>query len=206
MPDNVSTSVAEVVDNREAHLESLKHHLAQAQNRMKLMADRKRIDCQFQVGDQVLLKLQPYTQSSVANRPYPKLAFKYFGPYKVLERVGAVAYRLELPDNALIHPVFHVSQLKPFISDHTPVFDSLPMTTDLEAAAAVPEEILERRLVKKGNRAIPQVRISWSGLSSSSATWEDYHVLKQRFPTAPAWGHAGSSAGGDVTTQAVTRE
>ena len=53
---------------------------------MKLLADRKRTDCQFTVGDQVLLKLQPYTQSTVANRPFPKLAYKYFGPYTVLER------------------------------------------------------------------------------------------------------------------------
>jgi hypothetical protein len=76
---------------------------------MKTIADQKMTDFQFAVGDQVLLKLQPYTQSSIANMPFPKLAFKYFGPYKVLERIGAVAYRLELPANSLIHNVFHIS-------------------------------------------------------------------------------------------------
>lgn len=81
------------------------------------MADQKRKDFQFEVGDQVLLKLQPYTQSSVANRPFSKLSYKYFGPYKVLERIGSVAYRLELPENSLIHLVFHISQLKPFNAD-----------------------------------------------------------------------------------------
>lgn len=120
------TSITEVIEHRAKHLESLKEHLARAQNRMKLMADTKRKDYTFSVGDQVLLKLQPYTQSSVANRPYPKLAYKFYGPYQILERVGKVAYRLQLPDHAEIHPVFHVSQLKPFTSDHTPVFDHLP--------------------------------------------------------------------------------
>jgi hypothetical protein len=61
---------------------------------MKQLADRTRNDFQFAVGDQVPLKLQPYTQSSVANRPYLKLAFKYYGPYTVLDKIGSVAYKL----------------------------------------------------------------------------------------------------------------
>ena len=97
-----------------------------------------------------------------------------------------MAYRLELPEGSLIHPVFHISQLKPFIADYTPVYDTLPVTTDLEATAAQPEAILERRLVKKGNTAIPQVKVTWTGLPSSATTWEDYHVIKKRFPDAPA--------------------
>jgi len=108
---------------------------------MKLTADKKRTDYQFAVGDQVLLKLQPYTQSSVANRPYPKLAYKYFGPYTVIQKVGTVAYRLQLPDDAQIHDVFHVSQLKPYTPDYTPIYDSLPVLSDLEATKATPLEI-----------------------------------------------------------------
>jgi len=79
------------------------------------------------------------------------------------------------------------------------VFDTLPVTTDLEAAAAVPDRIIDRRLVKKGNTTIPQVKVLWTSLHQSTATWEDYHVLRQRFPDAQAWGQASSSAGGSVT-------
>lgn len=136
-PDTPS-SVAKVVEHREEHLQSLKAHLARAQNRMNLMADSKRTDHQFEVGEQVLLKLQPYTQSSVAHHPYPKLAYKYYGPYTVLESIGAVAYRLELPAGSLIHPVFHVSQLKPFTANYTPIYADLPVTTDLDAAETFP--------------------------------------------------------------------
>lgn len=71
--------------------------------------------------------------------------------------------------------------------------------TDLEAIAVVPDQILDRRLIKKGNHAIPQVLITWTGLSKDVATWKDYHVVKTRFPKAPAWGQAASSVRGDVT-------
>jgi len=159
---------------------------------MKQYADRKRTDHTFAVGDMVLLKLQPHTQSSVANRPYPKLSFKYFGPYQVLEKVGSVAYKLQLPPGAQIHNVFHISQLKPFTANYAPVFDKLPVTTDLQAATALPKEIVECRLVKKGNAAILQVRVTWTGLPDNITTWEDYTVVKSHFLDAPAWGHAAS--------------
>jgi hypothetical protein len=69
------------IQDREAHLSSLQKHLTAAQNRMKLQADRHIIDRQFQVGELVLLKLQPYTQQSVVGRPFPKLSYKFFGPF-----------------------------------------------------------------------------------------------------------------------------
>jgi len=120
-----STSIAEVIENRELHLQALKNNLARAQNQMKLIADQKSKDFHFEVGDNELLKLQPYTQSSITNRLFPKLAKKYFRPYKVLERTGSVAYRLALPEEALIHNVFHISQLKPSLAYYSLVYDPL---------------------------------------------------------------------------------
>jgi hypothetical protein len=158
---------------------------------MKLQADQNRTEHSFQVGEKVLLKLQPYAQHSVANKSFPKLTHKYFGPFDISEKIGPVAYRLILPPGSLIHPVFHVSQLKAFTPDHTPVFSQLPSIPYLDIADVSPEEMLDRRLVKKGNEAITQVLVQWSGLPISSATWEDYSVLK-KFPQAAAWGSATS--------------
>ncbi|WVZ94909.1 hypothetical protein U9M48_040738 [Paspalum notatum var. saurae] len=130
--------------------------------------------------------------TSVASRPYPKLAFKYFGPYTIVERIGGAAYSLQLPPGSLIHPVFHVSQLKPFTPDYSPVFSDVSTFVPLDTADVSPEVILDRRLVKKGNQAITQVLIKWSNLPASSATWEDYDVLKTHFPASVAWGQATS--------------
>jgi hypothetical protein len=91
------SEVVDFIQDREAHLANLQKHLAAAQNRMKLQADKHRTDRQFQVGELVLLKLQPYIQHSVVNRPFPKLSYKLFGPYRILEKMGAAAYKLDLP-------------------------------------------------------------------------------------------------------------
>jgi hypothetical protein len=153
-PNSTSTATDQV-QQHEQQLEVLKQDLTRAQNKYKQAADKNIKGFEFSVGDQVLLKLQPYTQSSVANKTFPKLAFKYYGPFSVLQRIGKVAYKLDIASDSLIHPVFHISQLKPYTPNYTSVFDVLPKLTDLEAANTVPEQILEHRMVKRGNIAIP---------------------------------------------------
>ena len=63
---------------------------------MKYYADKKRSEREFQVGDEVYLKLQPYRQSSLALRKNLKLSSRYYGPYPVISKVGTVAYKLQL--------------------------------------------------------------------------------------------------------------
>ena len=189
--------VASKLAERNTMLAAVRQHLLRAQQRMKAHADKRRSERSFSVGDFVYLRLQPYVQSSLAPRAHHKLCFKFFGPYEIIEKINPVAYKLKLPEESSIHPVFHVSMLKPASARPSSVSATLPDTDD---SIQVPEKILQRRLHHQGARVVPQLLVKWSGMEDSLATWEDEVALLQRFPGAPAWGHAASQGGGDVST------
>jgi hypothetical protein len=77
-----------------------------------MYANRHRVECSFEVQDLVFLRLQPYRQSSLKKSGAEKLRPHFYGPYKVIRRVGEVAYDLELPEGNRFHNTFHVSYLK----------------------------------------------------------------------------------------------
>jgi hypothetical protein len=174
------------LQQRELMLKLIQQHLLRAQQRIKSQADKGRTEREFAVGDMVYLKLQPYVQSSVAPRAAHKLSFKFFGPYMILARVGKVAYKLQLPSSATIHPVIHVSQLKRAVGNR-PVSAALP---DTLSHIQVPLQALDRRVILRGGKQIQQVLIKWSQGDDALATWEDEEALRARFPTAAAWGQA----------------
>ncbi|GAU25035.1 hypothetical protein TSUD_155090 [Trifolium subterraneum] len=152
--ESSSPTVDRTLNAREDAINLMKFHLMRAQNRMKQQADLRRSDRVFDIGEFVFLKLQPYRQSSVRREAYHKLLPKYFGPFKILDKVGNVAYQLELPQHAAVHNVFHVSQLKKCYNPSSTMFQ--PITSiwpNVVAANRYPEAILDRKMVKRGRIA-----------------------------------------------------
>jgi hypothetical protein len=106
-------AIDELLKSREQILALLKQNLIQAQQSMKKFADMKRSERTLEINLQVYLRLQPYRHTSLATRRALKLAPRFYGPYTILKKVGDVAYELDLLAHSRIHPIFHVTQLKP---------------------------------------------------------------------------------------------
>jgi ribosomal protein L21E len=173
----------------------IQQNLLRAQQRMKSQADKKRVERQFAVGDQVYLKLQPYVQTSLGNRSNQKLSYKYFGPYGILKRVGEVAYKLQLPADTKIHLVVHVSLLKQALPGNEVVQHDLPSQVSVMEGVSTPLQVIDTKTIDSGKKLVRLVQVQWSGLPSSWATWENEHRLRHEFPNAPAWGQAGLQGG-----------
>ncbi|GJS24498.1 ty3-gypsy retrotransposon protein [Tanacetum coccineum] len=120
-------------------------------------------DVEFNIGDMVLNKLQSYHQVTVAKRHSNKMAKRYYEPFKVLERVGKVAYRLALPDFSNIHPVLHVSLLKQFLGTYQVQVAALPDKDHEGLPMEQPLAICDTRVVLPKGIPTRQVLVQWSG-------------------------------------------
>ncbi|GJR97930.1 putative nucleotidyltransferase, ribonuclease H [Tanacetum coccineum] len=149
---------------------------------MRNQANSKHREVTFQVEDYAFLKIQPYRQKSFSKRCYEKLSPRVFGPYRVKRVIGSVTYELELPDDAKIHPVFHVSMLKPVHGSFSP--DSvapLPITKDWEIDVQ-PASIIDHRWVLEAGQLVLELLVSWNQRPLGEATWETYDLLAEQFP------------------------
>ncbi|GJV48560.1 hypothetical protein Tco_1438772 [Tanacetum coccineum] len=97
----------------------IKQRMQAAQDRQKSYADQKRKPIEFKVGDRVMLKVSPW-KGVIRFGKWGKLNPRYVGPFRVLAKVGKVAYRLELPQElSKVHHTFHVSNLKKCYADES---------------------------------------------------------------------------------------
>jgi hypothetical protein len=173
-------AVEDHIENQQQVLQILKDNLTMAQNRMKQQADQHRSERSFEVGDWVFLRLQPYKQMSLKQaKKDNKLSPKYYGPYKVLQKIGTMAYKLELPASSRVHPVFHVSCLKKVIGDKIPIQTILPELDEEGKIILEPEAITDTRIRQLRNRSISEYLIKWRKLPTEDSTWEDESFIQK---------------------------
>jgi len=144
---------------------------------MKHYVDTKRRDISYDVGDLVYVRLRPYRQRSLSSSTYHKLSKRFYGPYKILARIGTVAYQLDLPPESIIHPVFHCSLLK---HHHGPTLDPtlIPSEAFNHQPIIRPLAILATRMDKSTDPPTKMVLVQWFRLSPDNTSWEEWAQLK----------------------------
>ncbi|GJW21053.1 putative reverse transcriptase domain-containing protein [Tanacetum coccineum] len=154
-----------------------------ARDRQKSYADKRRRPLEFEVGDKVMLKVAPW-KGVMRFGKRGKLNPRYIGPFRIIERIGPVAYRLELPQElSRVHNVFHVCNLKKCLSDDTLVIplEEIQLDDKLNFVEE-PVEIMDREVKQLKRSRIPIVKVRWNARRGPEYTWEREDQFKSKYP------------------------
>ncbi|GJR20054.1 putative nucleotidyltransferase, ribonuclease H [Tanacetum coccineum] len=173
----------ELIQETTEKIIQIKQRMQAARDRQKSYADLKRKPMEFQVGDKVMLKVSPW-KGVVRFGKRGKLNPRYVGPFKVIERVGEVAYKLELPEElSRVHNTFHVSNLKKCHADEPLAvpLDGLNLDDKLHFVEE-PVEIVGREVKRLKRSRIPLVKVRWNSKRGPEFTWEREDQFKKKYP------------------------
>nr|GEY98442.1 putative reverse transcriptase domain-containing protein [Tanacetum cinerariifolium] len=152
-------------------------------DRQKSYADLKRKPMEFKVEDKVMLKVSPW-KGVVRFGKWEKLNPSYVGPFKVLERIGDVAYKLDLPEElSRVHNTFHVSNLKKCHADEPLAvpLDELHFDDELHFVEE-PVEIIDREVKRLKQSRIPLVKVRWNSKGGPEFMWEREDQFRKKYP------------------------
>ncbi|GJX12614.1 putative reverse transcriptase domain-containing protein [Tanacetum coccineum] len=161
----------------------IKQRIQAAQDRQNSYANLKRKPMEFEVGDKVMLKVSPW-KGVVRFGKRGKLNPRYVRPFKVLAKVGKVAYKLELPQKlSRVHHTFHVSNLKKCYADEPLVrpLEGIHIDDKLQIVEE-PVEIIEHEIKRLKQSRIPLVKVRWNSRRGPEFTWEREDSFKQKYP------------------------
>ena len=131
----------------------------------------------------MFLKVAPW-KGVIRFRKRGKLNPRYIGPFRIVERIGPVAYRLELPSKlSRIHNVFHVSMLRKYISDPSHVLEPPPFELDEDLTFEVqPVGTMDQGIKELRNKTILMVKVLWRTDSIKETTWETEAFMRKYHP------------------------
>ncbi|GJU42316.1 putative reverse transcriptase domain-containing protein [Tanacetum coccineum] len=173
----------EIVRETTEKIIQIKHRLQASRDRQKCYADKRRKPLEFQVGDKVMLKVSPW-KGVIRFGKRGKLNPRYIGPFKILAKVGTVAYRLELPEKlSRVHSTFHVSNLKKCLSDEPLAIplDEIHIDEKLNFIEE-PVEIMDREVKRLKQSRIPIVKVRWNSRRGPEYTWEREDQMQKKYP------------------------
>ncbi|KAJ9556477.1 hypothetical protein OSB04_011091 [Centaurea solstitialis] len=173
----------EVVQITSDKINQVRERLKTARDRQKSYADKRRKDIEFQVGDQVMLKVSPW-KGVIRFGKKGKLSPRYVGPLRITERIGAVAYKLDLPVQlGGVHNTFHVSNLRKCLADPETAIPLQDIEVDQKLNfVEEPVAVTDRKIRKLRNKEIVLVKIQWKFHKGQEATWEAESEMRAKYP------------------------
>ncbi|GJR27877.1 reverse transcriptase domain-containing protein [Tanacetum coccineum] len=161
----------------------IKEKLKAVRDHQKSYADNRRKPLEFEVGDRVMLKVSPW-KGVICFGKKGKLAPRYIGPFKILERIGPVAYRLRFPEELSgVHDTFHVSNLKKYLAKaslHVPLGEIKVDKTI--CFVEEPIEIIDREVKSLKRSKIALVKVRWNSKHGPEFSWEREDYMKSKYP------------------------
>ncbi|GJT71294.1 hypothetical protein Tco_1030580 [Tanacetum coccineum] len=173
----------EIIHETTERIVQIKSHIQAARDRQKSYADVRRKPLEFQVGDKVMLKVSPW-KGVIRFGKRGKLNPRYIGPFKIIAKVGTVAYRLELPEKlSRVHSTFHVSKLKKCMADEPLAIplDEIQVDDKLNFIEE-PVEIMDREVKRLKQSRIPIVKVRWNSRRGPEFTWEREDQMQKKYP------------------------
>ncbi|GJV12187.1 putative reverse transcriptase domain-containing protein [Tanacetum coccineum] len=173
----------EIIHETTEKIVQIKNRIQAARDRQKSYADVRRKPLEFQVGDKVMLKVSPW-KGVIRFGKRGKLNPRYIGPFKIIAKVGTVAYRLELPEKlSRVHSMFHVSNLKKCLADEPLAIplDEIQVDDKLHFIEE-PVEIMDREVKRLKQSRIPIVKIRWNSRRGPELTWEREDQMQKKYP------------------------
>ncbi|GJY92609.1 putative reverse transcriptase domain-containing protein [Tanacetum coccineum] len=180
---DVQLTGPEIIHETTKKIVQIRQRLQAARGRQRSYANVRQKPLEFQVGDRVMLKVSPQ-KGVIRFGKRGKLNPRYIGPFKILDRVGPVAYKLELPKElSNVHSTFHISNLKKCLSDESLIIPTKELRLDDKLNfVEEPVEIMDQEVKQLRQSRIPIVKVRWNSKRGPEFTWEREDQIRAKYP------------------------